>query len=345
MTAERPWRGARRVGMRLVGVLPSLIGVVVITFLLTRALPGDPAAQFAGPAATPEAIAQIRTQLGLDRALPVQFVGYLGDLARGDLGTSLTTGQPVLTELVERLPASLELTLCALVLAALIGIPLGVLAATRPGSLLDHACRVGTTAGVALPVFFTGVLLIYVFYFLLGLSPAPLGRLDPLLEPPRTLTGFYLVDSLLAGDLPLLTEVARQLALPVFTLCLVAMAPLARMTRASMLGVLSSEFVRTARASGLSRAKVLYVYAFGNALLPILTTLGMTFSFLLGGNVLVEKVFAWPGVGSYALEALIASDFAPVQGFVLAMGIVYVLLNLTIDTLYGFVDPRVARFA
>ncbi len=345
MVQARVVQTLRRVGMGLLSAVPSLCGVVVITFLLTRALPGDPAAQFAGPAATPEAVEQVRKKLGLDRPLPAQFLSYVVDLARGELGTSLTTGQTVANELISRFPASLELTACALLLAALVGIPLGVLAATRPGSALDHACRVGTTAGVALPVFFTGVLLIYIFYFLLGLSPAPLGRLDPLLTPPPTHTGSYLLDSLLAGDLPLFFEVARQLTLPVITLCLVAMAPLARMTRASMLGVLSSEFVRTARANGLSRVKVLFVYAFGNALLPILTTLGMTFSFLLGGNVLVEKVFAWPGVGSYALEALIASDFAPVQGFVLAMGIVYVLLNLTIDTLYTFVDPRVARSA
>jgi dipeptide transport system permease protein len=335
----------RRAGAQLASALPSLAGVVVITFLLTHALPGDPAAQFAGAAATPEAVEQVRKSLGLDRPLWAQFTSYLAELAQGDLGTSLTTGQPVATELVERFPASLELTLVALLLAAAIGIPLGVLAATRPGSWIDHACRVGTTAGVALPVFFSGVLLIYLFYFLLGVSPAPLGRLDPLLEPPPHHTGFYLIDSLLSFDLPLFSAAAAQLALPVCTLCLVAMAPLARMTRAAMLGVLSSEFVRTARALGLSHFTVLFTYAFGNALLPVLTTLGMTFSFLLGGNVLVEKVFAWPGVGSYALEALIASDFAPVQGFVLAMGVLYVLVNTGIDVLYGLVDPRIGRAA
>jgi len=334
---------AKRIALGLANALPSLVGVVIITFILTRALPGDPAAYFAGPAATEEAVEQVRRTLGLDRPLPVQFLDYLRELARGDLGTSLTTGQPVLDEMAGRLPASLELTLVALLLAGAIGIPLGVLAATRPGSLVDQACRVGTTVGVALPVFFTGVLLIYAFYYLLGWAPAPLGRLDPLLDPPATLTGFYVIDALLGGDPALAAEALRQLALPALALALVAMSPLARMTRASMLGVLGSEFVRTARALGLSRFQVLVVYAFRNALLPVLTTLGMTFSFLLGANVLVEKVFAWPGVGSYALEALIASDFAPVQGFVLIMGILYVLLNLGIDTLYAFVDPRVAR--
>jgi len=335
----------RRMAVQLMSAVPSLIGVVVITFLLTRALPGDPAAQFAGAAATPEAVEQVRKSLGLDRPLWAQFSSYLAELAHGDLGTSLTTGQPVRTELWERFPASLELTLAALLCAALVGIPLGALSATRPGSWIDNLCRLGTTAGVALPVFFSGVLLNYLFYFLLGVSPAPLGRLDPLLEPPPHLTGFYVLDSILAGDGLLLSAVLRQLTLPVLTLALVAMAPFARMTRAAMLAVLTSDFVRTAKALGLSRFTVFYTYAFRNALLPVLTTLGMTFSFLLGGNVLVEKVFAWPGVGSYALEALIASDFAPVQGFVLAMGILYVLVNLGIDTLYGLVDPRVGRNA
>lgn len=326
---------------RFAGALPSVIGVVVVTFVLTRALPGDPAAFFAGPAATTEAVEEVRRALGLDRSLPVQFGYYLRDLARGDLGTSLSTGQPVVRELATRLPASLELTLAGLLFATVIAIPLGVLAATRPGSWIDHLCRVATTAGVSLPTFFTGLCLAYVFYYLLGWAPSPIGRLDPIYSPPDPLTGFYLVDSLLMGDLELFRASLAQLALPAITLGLFVMAPLARMTRASMLGVLSSDFVRTARASGLSRGTVLFTYAFRNALLPVVTTLGMVFSFLLGSNVLVEKVFAWPGIGSYALEALVASDYAPVQGFVLAMALLYVLLNLAIDILYGVIDPRV----
>jgi peptide/nickel transport system permease protein len=325
---------------RLLGALPNVVGVVIVTFLLTRALPGDPAAYFAGPAATQEAIEQIRAHLGLDKTLVHQFGLYLRDLARGDLGQSLSTGQPVMTEILTRLPASLELTLCGLLFAAVIAIPLGVVAATRPGSWIDHLCRVLATAGVSLPTFFTGLLLAYVFYYLLGLAPSPLGRLDVVFSAPPAVTGFYLVDSLLARDIELFVAAAKQIALPAITLGLFVMAPLMRMTRASMLGVLSSDFVRTARASGLPRAKVLYVYAFRNALLPIVTTLGMVFSFLLGSNVLVEKVFAWPGIGSYVIEALIASDYAPVQGFVLTMALLYVALNLAIDLLYGVIDPR-----
>ena len=331
----------RTITLRLIGAIPNLIGVVVVTFLLTRALPGDPAAFFAGAAASPEAVEQIREKLGLNKTLLEQFGLYLRDLAQGDFGHSLSTGQPVLTELLQRLPASLELTFLALLLATAIALPLGVMAATRPGSWIDHLCRLITTAGVSLPTFFTGLLLAYVFYFLLGIAPSPLGRLDPLFAPPKAVTGMYLIDSLLAADGALFRACLAQLILPAVTMGIFVLAPLARMTRASMLGVPSSDFIRTARASGLSSTTVLYTYAFRNALLPVVTTLGMVFSFLLGSNVLVEKVFAWPGIGSYAIESLTASDYAPIQGFVLTMGVLYVLLNLGIDLLYGLIDPRV----
>ena len=326
---------------RLATALPSIAGVIIVTFLLTRALPGDPAAYFAGPAATTDAIEEIRRQLGLDRSLPVQFLDYLGQLARGDLGTSLSTGQPVMSEILTRLPASAELTLLGLVLAVAIAVPLGIAAALRPGSPIDHFCRIVTTAGVSLPVFFTGLLLVYVFYYLIGVAPAPLGRLDVFASAPPQWSGFYLIDSVLAGDAGTLRAALVQLILPAATLAVFSLAPLARITRASMLAALGSEFVRTARASGLAPRRIVYVYAFRNAVLPVITTLGMVFSFLLGANVLVEKVFAWPGIGSYAVEALIASDYAPVQGFVLTMALLYVGLNLVIDLLYRLVDPRV----
>ena len=326
---------------RLLAALPNLAGVVVITFLLTRAIPGDPAAYFAGGSATKEAVEQVRRQLGLDRPLPEQFFRYIADLAGGDFGLSLTTGQPVLQELLARLPASLEIVLLALLFACAVAIPLGVAAATRPGSWVDQVARLVTTAGVSLPTFFTGLLLAYVFYFLLGWAPSPLGRLDPMFSPPPQVTGFYLVDAALAGDGALWWASLRQLILPVLTMGLFVLAPIARMTRASMLGVLSSDFVRTARASGLSPATVLVRYALRNALLPVVTTLGMVFGFMIGSSVIIEKVFGWPGVGSYAIDALTASDYAPVQGFVLTMGLLFVLLNLAIDLLYLAIDPRV----
>jgi dipeptide transport system permease protein len=326
---------------RLMMAIPSLIGVVIVTFLLTRALPGDPAAYFAGPAATKEAVEQIRVQLGLDKPLYIQFGRYVADLARGDLGNSLTTGQPVGHEIKTRLPASAELTLLGLIVSMVIAVPLGIMAATRPNSIVDHACRVISTAGVSLPVFFTGLILVYVFYYLLGWAPAPLGRLDVFFSPPPNVTGFYLIDSLIAGNGEVFLSSLKQLTLPALTLGIFSLAPIARMTRASMLAVLSSDFVRTARASGLTPFTVIVTYAFRNAMIPVVTTLGMVFSFLLGANVLVEKVFAWPGIGSFAVEALIASDFAPLQGFVLTMAIMYVALNLVIDILYGLIDPRV----
>jgi peptide/nickel transport system permease protein len=330
----------RMVLKRLLFAVPSIIGVVIVTFLLTRALPGDPAAYFAGPAATKEAVEQVRVKLGLDKPLIVQFGRYVSDMSRGDLGTSLTTGQPVATEIKNRLPASAELTLLGLIVAMAIAVPLGIVAATQPGSIVDHACRIVATAGVSLPVFFTGLILVYVLYYLLGLAPAPLGRLDIYFSPPPQVTGFYLVDSLIAGNFEVFLASLKQLALPALTLAIFSLAPIARMTRAAMLSALASDFVRTARASGLTPFTVIVTYAFRNAMLPVITTLGMVFSFLLGANVLVEKVFAWPGVGSFAVEALIASDFAAVQGFVLTMAVMYVMLNLVIDILYGLVDPR-----
>ncbi|OYW66474.1 MAG: peptide ABC transporter permease [Bosea sp. 12-68-7] len=331
----------RLIGQRLMTTIPSVIGVIIVTFLLTRVLPGDTAAYFAGPAASPEAIIEIRSKLGLDQPLPVQFVSYVTALVKGDLGMSLTTGQPVTADLAQRLPASAELTLAGLLLAMSVALPLGVLAAVRQGSWIDHLCRIVATAGVSLPVFFTGLLLVYVFYFILGWAPAPLGRLDVFASEPARITGLYLVDSLLARDGETFRAALAQIALPAITLAIFSLAPITRMTRASMLAVLGADFVRTARASGLSSRKVIGTYAFRNAMLPVVTTLGMVFSFLLGANVLVEKVFAWPGVGSYAVEALIASDYAPIQGFVLTMAILYVALNLMIDVLYGVIDPRV----
>jgi ABC-type dipeptide/oligopeptide/nickel transport system permease component len=329
------------IAKRLLTVIPTLIGVVIVTFLLTRVLPGDPAVYFAGPAATPQSIAEIRKSLGLDRSLPDQFAHYVNDLAHGNFGNSLSTGQSVASEITSRLPASAELTFFGLFLSIAIAVPLGIVAAVKQGSWVDHLCRIVATAGVSLPVFFTGLLLVYVFYFKLGWSPAPIGRLDAFATAPRDITGFYLIDSLLTGDLETFRASFSQLILPAFTLGIFSLAPITRMTRASMLAVLASDFVRTARASGLSDRTVIVTYAFRNAMLPVVTTLGMVFSFLLGANVLVEKVFAWPGIGSYAVEALLQSDFAPVQGFVLTMAVLYVALNLLIDILYGVIDPRV----
>ncbi len=327
--------------LRVAQSIPVVIGVVIISFLLTRALPGDPAVYFAGVAADTASIEETRVAMGLDKPLVQQFFIYVGNLLQGDLGQSLSSGRSVAADLAKRLPASLELTLSALILAIVIAVPLGVLAATRPGTWVDHLCRVVVTAGVSLPTFFTGILLIYIFYYLLGIAPSPLGRLDFIYLDPDHVTGFYLIDAALMGDWETWRGAAKQLILPASTLALFTLAPIARMTRAAMLTALSSDFIRTARAAGLTNRTVLYRYAFRNALLPVVTTLGMVFSFALGANVLVEKVFAWPGIGSYAVEALVVSDYAAVQGFVLAMALLFVALNLVIDLLYTAIDPRI----
>src|SRR3981189_313842 len=256
------------IGKRLLFAIPSLIGVVIVTFLLTRALPGDPAAYFAGPAAGKGAVKHTRKKRALDKPLIEQFFRYANDLAHGDFGNSLTTGQPVAAEIRNRLPASAELTLLGLLVSVAIALPLGGLAATRPGSWIDHLCRVTTTAGVSLPVFFTGLVLVYVFYFRLGWSPAPLGRLDVFATAPPGVTGFYLIDALIARGFETFRSAVSQLSLPALTLAIFSLAPIAGMTRASLLAVLSSDLSRTARASGLSPGTVIVTYAFRNAMLP-----------------------------------------------------------------------------
>ena len=330
-----------RVLLRLLGAIPTLFGVVLATFLLTRVLPGDPAVFFAGnPSMDAQSIQEVRQSLGLDKSLPRQFVIYLGALAHGDLGQSISTGLPVRQELMNRLPASAELTVCAFLLALFTAVPLGVMAALKPGSVVDQLCRLVSTLGVSLPTFVTGLMLIYVFYYLLGWAPEPIGRIDPFISPPPKVSGFLLIDTLLQGDWEGFVASAGQLVLPAVTMALFALAPLARMTRASMLSVLSSDFIRTARANGLSWRTVVITYAFRNAMLPVVTTLGMTFSYMLGANVLVERVFAWPGIGAFALNSLISLDYAPLQGFMLVMAAIFLFVNLVIDLLYAVIDPR-----
>ena len=335
-------RTVAAIGRRLLTALPSLVGVVVVTFLLARALPGDPAAYYAGSSATPASIAQIRAALGLDRPLPVQFGDYVWRLAHGDMGRSVSSGQGVLADLAARLPASAELTLAALMFALLLGLPLGVWAAMRQGSPVDHLCRIVVSVGAAFPTFFVALMFVFVFYYKLGVAPEPLGRFNEIYHSlPPAVTGFLLLDSLIARDGEALYASAAQLVLPAASLGLFALAPIARVARAAMLEALSSDYVRTARAMGLSSRKVALGYALRNALLPIVNVLGMVFSFLLGANVLVERVFAWPGVGAYAVNAVIASDYAAVQGFVLTMAAIYVLLNLAVDLAVAALDPRV----
>ncbi|MCF7352841.1 ABC transporter permease [Vibrio sp. CK2-1] len=333
----------RLIMKRLMMAIPTLFGVLVISFCLTRALPGDPAVYFAGAMADDASIQQVREKLGLDRSLPFQFMTYCQNLLQGELGQSLSTGQSVTDELKSRLPASLELTFLGLFLALAVAMPLGILAALKPNTWVDHLCRVLVTAGASTPIFFSGLFLMFIFYYILGWSPSPIGRLDFMyLEPPHV-TGFYTIDSLLNSDFETFKAAFAQLILPATTLALCALAPIARMTRSSMITALESEYVRAAKANGISASVRIYVYALQNASLPLLTVIGLVFGFLLGGNVLVEKVYSWPGVGTFAIDALVASDYAAIQGFVLIMAVLFVTLNLIIDILYTLFDPRMGR--
>ena len=325
---------------RIAAGVPTLAGVVIVSFLLTRILPGDPAVYFAGAAPTPEAIADLRRTLELDRPLWEQFLSYVGHLLRGDLGRSLVTGQAVTADLVSRLPHTLELTGAALLLACFVAIPLGIHVALHRGGILDHIFRALSPAALSVPGIFSALVLVFIFYYLAGLAPAPLGRLDAMSFPPQVRTGFLFVDAILARDWTNLRDALAHLALPAIALALTAVGPLARVTRSAMLGILSSDFIRAARSYDLPRSRIIYIYALRNAILPVLTTAGFVFSYLISANVVIEKVFAWPGVGSYALDALVSSDYAAVQGFILAVSGLYLIINIGLDVLYSIVDVR-----
>lgn len=326
---------------RLGAGIPTLFGIIVVSFALTRILPGDPAVYFAGAAPTPEAIADLRRTLELDKPLWQQFITYLAHLAHGDLGRSLVTGQAVTTDLWMRLPNTIELTAAAFFLAVAVAIPLGIQVALRRGGWLDHCVRGLSTVALSVPGFFSALVLLFVFYYFAGLAPAPLGRLDVLAFPPPVRSNFLLLDAVLARDWSALADALGHLALPALALAFAAVGPVVRMTRASMLAVLSSDYIRAARGHDLPRRVVIYRYALRNALLPVLTTAGFVISYLVSANVVIEKVFAWPGVGSYALDALASSDYAAVQGFILVIAVLYLMIGISLDILASLLDVRV----
>jgi peptide/nickel transport system permease protein len=326
---------------RVLLTIPTLFGVTLIAFALVYLLPGNPAVVKAGPLSTPEHIREMERQMGLDRPLAVQYWRYVSGLARADLGESHSTGRPVLEDFAQRLPATLELTLASLVVALLVGIPLGVLSAVHRDTVLDHASRLLGVGGVAMPSFWTGLLLVYVFFYLLEMAPAPLGRLSPEVTAPPRLTGLYVLDAVLAGHGRALASALHHLMLPAVTLGFAVMAPLTRMVRATMLEILESDFVKAAWAAGLPRRRVIYGDALRNALIPVITLLGVIFGFLMAGNAVVEMVFAWPGIGNYAVTSLMTKDPGPIQSFVLFVAVMYVMVNLIVDLVYGLVDPRI----
>lgn len=322
-------------------VIPTLLGVTIITFTLTYLLPGNPAMVKAGPFATPEYLALMEKEMGLDKPIYVQYWRYLSGVMQGDLGQSSSTGRPVLEDFKQRIPATLELTLASLLIAIGIGIPLAVLSAVRRDSLVDHISRLLGVGGVAMPTFWTGLLLLYFFFYHLGVAPPPLGRLSPGVSPPPFITGLYTVDSLLTGNFRALASSLHNLLLPAVTLGFSVMAPLTRMVRATMLEILSSDYIKAAEASGLPQRQIVYGDALRNTLIPVITLIGVIFGFLMGGNVVVELVFGWPGIGNYAVTSLMSKDAQPIQSFVLFVSVIYVMVNLIVDIAYAVVDPRI----
>ncbi|KTT11668.1 peptide ABC transporter permease [Pseudomonas oryzihabitans] len=327
---------------QLTDILIVVIGVSLITFVISHLIPGDPARLIAGERASDEIVANIRHQLGLDLPLYQQYLRYMSDLLHGDLGQSIRTHRPVLEDLRTFFPATLELALVALLLSILIGVPLGVLSAVYTNRWIDHISRTLAVAGISTPAFWLGLGLIVLFYGHLGWLPGG-GRLAQGMTPPPTITGFYLIDTLLAGDLPGFVSAAKHLVLPAVTLAFVNLGVITRQIRGAMLEQLGEDYIRTARAYGLSQATVVLRHALPNALIPSITVIGLALGDLLYGAVLTETVFAWPGMGAYVVKSIQALDFPAVMGFSIVVSFIYVLLNRFIDLLYRLVDPRIGK--
>ena len=330
---------------RLLGAVASvpitLFGLVLITFLIGRVVPIDPVLAVVGDRAPQDVVERTRREMGLDRPLPEQFLRYTEQLAQGNLGRSVMTSNPVTTDIARFFPATLELATAALLTAALVGVPLGVWAATRQGRWIDQAVRVVCLSGHSIPVFVLALVSLLVFYATLGWAPGP-GRQDVLYQdmvPP--VTGILLIDAALAGDWDSFHDAARHLVLPALVLGASNMAYIARMTRAFMLDALGGEFITTARAKGLSAARVVWRHAFGNILVRLVTVVALSYAGLLEGAVLTETIFSWPGLGQYLTGSLLNADMNAVLGATLVVGLSYVALNLVADLAYRLLDPRV----
>lgn len=327
---------------RLFLIIPTLFGVSLMTFALSRIVPGDPARLAAGAQASPEMYEQLRKEFGLDDPLPLQYWNYLTGLVQGDWGRSILSRRPVIDDLRTYWPATLELVLVAMLIAVAVGVPLGVLAAVRADRPADQISRLVALLGVSVPAFWLAVLLQLFFGLRLGWLPVS-GRLAPMSETPPTMTGLYLFDSLLAGQWALFGDSLRQILLPAITLSFPAMATIMRFTRASLLEVLGQDYVRTARAKGAGERRVVLGHALRNALIPTITMIGLSFGWSMGGSVLVETVFDWPGIGLYATKSALTLDFMPIMGIALIYGFVFSVVNILVDVTYGMLDPRVSH--
>jgi peptide/nickel transport system permease protein len=325
---------------RMLAALPVLLVVTLLIFCLFRIIPGDPARLAAGKMASQEKVEELRKEMGFDKPLILQYAGYLRDVFRGDLGRSVYTHRPVISDFVLYVPATVELCLASMVVCLLAAIPLGVLAAVYENRWLDHASRLVSLSGVSVPIFWLGLLLQLGFYFKLGWLPAS-GRLSPLLDGPPRLTGMVVLDSLLSGNWATAIDGTRHMILPAFCLSFVMIGYVSRMTRSSMLEVLRQEYIGTARAKGLAERVVLYKHALRNALIPVVTVAGTLFAEILGGVVLTETIFSWKGLGSYLVESLLSLDVHPVAAFAMFSAFTYVTINLIVDVSYAFINPAV----
>jgi peptide/nickel transport system permease protein len=328
---------------RLLLVVPILVGLSLLTFIISHLVPGDPVQLAAGPQASRADIERLRAEYGLDQPLPVQYVVYVSNLLRGDWGRSVLSRRPVAEDLRVFFPATLELVIAAMVSAIALGIPLGIISAVYRDRWPDNLSRIGSLAAISLPRFFLALLLQLAFAMSLALFPLG-GRFPTLEPPPQTVTGFILLDSLLAGSAHAFALALQHMVLPAFALSLSPLATITRMMRASVLEALQQDYVLTERALGLPMRLILFKYVFKNAFISTLTIIGLYFGFLLGGSVLVETVFDWPGIGLYATKSVLSLDFQPIMGVTLLIGITFVLVNLVVDVLYGVFDPRI-RYA
>ena len=320
-------------------VIPVLLGVSILVFSFIHLIPGDPALTMLGERATPEKVAEVRQQLGLDRPIHEQYLIYLGKLLRGDLGTSIVRGDPVLTDLLRRFPATVELATSAIVLALLAGIPIGIISAVWRNSFVDSVSRIWALTGVSMPIFWLGLMLAWFFGVQLRWLPTGF-RLDTgtSFEP---WTNFVILDAVLQRDWAVLRDALRHVILPAVALATIPLAVIARMTRASMLEVLSQEYIRTAEAKGLSQSAVILRHALRNALLPVLTVVGLQVGHLLAGAILTETIFSWPGIGLWVYESIESRDYAIVQGASLFIAVIFVVVNAVTDLLYAAADPRI----
>ena len=332
----------RFVVRRILLIVPALFGLLVLTFILVRIVPSDPSAALAGENATPEQIEQIREQYGFNRPLYEQFVIYLGQVLRGDLGSSVYSNRPVAGDIAQRLPATLELTFASLLLSVGIGIPLGVLAAISHNSALDHALRVFTVGGLAIASFWFAIMLQLLFSMELDWLPLR-GRLGIAVDAPPDITGFYLIDSLLSGEWSVFVDALRHIALPAITLSFGAMATITRFTRSGVLDTLQRDFVLYETAVGYPRWVIIGVYVLRNSLVATVTQIGLLFGALISGAIVIEAIFDWPGIGSYAVQAIFNADYKAILAVTLLVGVIYAVVNILVDLVHGWIDPRVAE--